>query len=134
MGTSKKKNRERQRRRYTKEFKLEAVRLLELGQTPTTQLALELGHWCVSQPRTLRQSPCSLSRSRSVSLNRLAFEQLDAFHGVADYAPLGKLRQGPAQGLGGQGEIAGNVVLGHGQAHFARLMALAERNATAQVP
>ena len=36
-------NAERQRRRYAKEFKLEAVRLLELGQKPAGQLALELG-------------------------------------------------------------------------------------------
>ena len=32
-----------QRRQYAKEFKLEAVRQLELGQKPGTQLALELG-------------------------------------------------------------------------------------------
>jgi len=31
------------RQRFNKEFKLEAVRLLELGQKPATQLALELG-------------------------------------------------------------------------------------------
>jgi transposase len=31
------------RQRYSKEFKLEAVRLLELGQKPATDLALELG-------------------------------------------------------------------------------------------
>ncbi|QKT02793.1 transposase [Ectothiorhodospiraceae bacterium 2226] len=44
MGTKKNKvNPERLRTRYTKEFKLEAVRLLELGQKPATQLALELG-------------------------------------------------------------------------------------------
>lgn len=36
-------NPERQRQRFTREFKLEAVRLLELGQKPATQLALELG-------------------------------------------------------------------------------------------
>lgn len=36
-------NPERRRRRYSKEFKLEAVRQLELGQKPATQLALELG-------------------------------------------------------------------------------------------
>jgi transposase len=36
-------NPERQRNRFNKEFKLEAVRLLELGQKPATQLALELG-------------------------------------------------------------------------------------------
>jgi len=41
--TDKKINPERQRTRYSKEFKLEAVRLLELGQKPATQLALELG-------------------------------------------------------------------------------------------
>ena len=31
------------RKSFTKEFKLEAVRLLELGQKPAAQLALELG-------------------------------------------------------------------------------------------
>lgn len=36
-------NPERRRQRFTREFKLEAVRLLELGQKPATQLALELG-------------------------------------------------------------------------------------------
>ena len=33
----------RQRQRFTREFKLEAVRQLDLGQKPATQLALELG-------------------------------------------------------------------------------------------
>lgn len=33
----------RRRQSFTKEFKLEAVRLLELGQKPAAQLALELG-------------------------------------------------------------------------------------------
>jgi len=36
-------NEGRQRQRFNKEFKLEAVRLLELGQKPATRLALELG-------------------------------------------------------------------------------------------
>jgi transposase len=36
-------NPERERVRQTPEFKREAVRLLELGQKPATQLALELG-------------------------------------------------------------------------------------------
>ena len=36
-------NPERRRRRFSREFKLEAVRQLELGQKPVTQLALELG-------------------------------------------------------------------------------------------
>jgi len=36
-------NPDRQRQRYNREFKLEAVRLLELGQKPAAQLALELG-------------------------------------------------------------------------------------------
>lgn len=36
-------NAERQRQRFSREFKLEAVRLLELGQKPAAQLALELG-------------------------------------------------------------------------------------------
>jgi len=33
----------RKRARFTKEFKLEAVRLLEAGEKPATQLAAELG-------------------------------------------------------------------------------------------
>ena len=36
-------NPDRQRQRYNREFKLEAVRLLEQGQKPATRLALELG-------------------------------------------------------------------------------------------
>ncbi len=36
-------NPERKRLRFSKEFKLEAVRLLELGQKPATGLAMELG-------------------------------------------------------------------------------------------
>jgi transposase len=40
---SQKINPQRQRTCFTREFKLEAVRLLELGQKPATQLALELG-------------------------------------------------------------------------------------------
>ena len=36
-------NEERQRKRYNKEFKLNAVQLLRAGQKPATQLALELG-------------------------------------------------------------------------------------------
>ncbi len=38
-----KKNPQRVRTRYSKEFKLEAVRLLKLGQKPPIDLALELG-------------------------------------------------------------------------------------------
>ncbi|BCT67734.1 hypothetical protein [Nitrosospira sp. NRS527] len=38
-----KQNPEREQNRYSKEFKLEAVRPLELGQKPATELALELG-------------------------------------------------------------------------------------------
>lgn len=34
---------ERKRSRFSKEFKLEAVRLLALGQKPATDLAMELG-------------------------------------------------------------------------------------------
>lgn len=34
---------DRKRQRFTKEFKLEAVKLLEKGDKPATQLALELG-------------------------------------------------------------------------------------------
>jgi|GEM_PF-1935015 len=33
----------RKRARFTKEFKLEGVKLLEAGQKPATQIALELG-------------------------------------------------------------------------------------------
>lgn len=33
----------RKRQRFTKEFKLEAVKLLEQGEKPATQLAFELG-------------------------------------------------------------------------------------------
>jgi transposase len=36
-------NPERRRQRFSREFKREAVRQLELGQKPATQLALELG-------------------------------------------------------------------------------------------
>lgn len=36
-------NPERRRTLHSREFKLEAVRLLELGRKPATQLALELG-------------------------------------------------------------------------------------------
>jgi transposase len=36
-------NAERQRQRYSKEFKLAAVKLLRAGTKPATQLALELG-------------------------------------------------------------------------------------------
>ena len=36
-------NPQRKRVRFTREFKLEAVRLLELGQKPATELAMELG-------------------------------------------------------------------------------------------
>ena len=36
-------NPERVRQRFNREFKLEAVRLLELSEKPATQLALELG-------------------------------------------------------------------------------------------
>ena len=36
-------NEGRQRQHFNREFKLEAVRLLELGQKPAAQLALELG-------------------------------------------------------------------------------------------
>ena len=44
MGMPKNKyNPERKRIRFSKEFKVEAVRLLESGQKPPTQLALELG-------------------------------------------------------------------------------------------
>ena len=36
-------NQERQRQKFSKEFKLSAVKLLQAGQKPATQLALELG-------------------------------------------------------------------------------------------
>jgi len=44
MGKANEKvNPDRKRTRFTKEFKLEAVKLLEAGQKPATQIALELG-------------------------------------------------------------------------------------------
>ena len=44
MGkTVSKVNPQRKRVRFSKEFKLEAVRLLELGKKPATDLAMELG-------------------------------------------------------------------------------------------
>ncbi|MEQ1515544.1 MAG: transposase [Usitatibacteraceae bacterium] len=43
MAKAVKKNPDRIRERYAKEFKVEAVRLLKLGQKPATELALELG-------------------------------------------------------------------------------------------
>src|SRR5574340_844776 len=44
MGKEKSKvNPERVRQRFSREFKLEAVRLLEQGGKPATQLAMELG-------------------------------------------------------------------------------------------
>jgi hypothetical protein len=53
-------NSERQRQRYSKEFKLAAVKLLQAGNKPATQLALELGirrnllyKWC--PVRTVRE-------------------------------------------------------------------------------
>jgi transposase len=38
-----KKNPQRVRTRFSKDFKLEAVKLLKLGQKPATELAMELG-------------------------------------------------------------------------------------------
>lgn len=44
MGKAKERvNPDRKRTRFSKEFKLEAVKLLEAGEKPATQLALELG-------------------------------------------------------------------------------------------
>jgi transposase len=43
MGKERERINTGRRQRFTKEFKLEAVRLLELGQKPSAQLALELG-------------------------------------------------------------------------------------------
>lgn len=43
MGSKGKRNPERVRTRYAKEFKLEAVKLLKGGQKSATELALELG-------------------------------------------------------------------------------------------
>jgi transposase len=44
MGkTMEKLNPQRQRQRFSKEFKLNAVKLLKAGQKPGTQIALELG-------------------------------------------------------------------------------------------
>ena len=44
MGKEREKvNADRQRQRFSREFKLEAVRMLEAGQKPGSQLAMELG-------------------------------------------------------------------------------------------
>jgi transposase len=44
MGKEREKvNAGRERQRFSREFKLEAVRLLALGQKPASQLAMELG-------------------------------------------------------------------------------------------
>lgn len=44
MGKEREKvNADRQRERFSREFKLEAVRMLESGQKPGSQLAMELG-------------------------------------------------------------------------------------------
>lgn len=44
MGKEREKvNAGRERQRFSREFKLEAVRLLELGQKPASQVAAELG-------------------------------------------------------------------------------------------
>lgn len=43
MGKEREKVSGGRRQRFTREFKLEAVKLLELGQRPAAQLALELG-------------------------------------------------------------------------------------------
>ncbi|MFH0897185.1 MAG: transposase [Candidatus Bathyarchaeota archaeon] len=53
--------------RYTKEFKIEAIRLMDLGDRPVSQIAMELGvkrtllYRCHNQGRFYRQSqncPC----------------------------------------------------------------------------
>ena len=49
-------NPDRKRQRFTKEFKLEAVKLLEQGAKSATQLALELGTERCSKPRLARKS------------------------------------------------------------------------------
>ncbi len=44
MGKEREKvNADRRRQRFSREFKLEAVRMLEAGQKPGSQLAMELG-------------------------------------------------------------------------------------------
>ena len=80
MGKSiSKLNPERKRERYGKEFKLEAVRLLELGQKPATQLALELGiarNQLNSPQRTLR------GNCREVRIHRPASAAVPPLHPV----------------------------------------------------
>ena len=76
-------NPERQRRRFSTEFKFEAVRLLESGQKPATQLALELGvarnrlyKWQAQLARsgTLRAGPGRPSLEEESELSRLKRE------------------------------------------------------------
>lgn len=76
-------NSERERQRYSPEFKREAVRLLELGQKPATQLALELGvqrnrlyKWQaqVRAGAALRAGPGRPARGQESELTRLRRE------------------------------------------------------------
>ncbi|MFB3086717.1 MAG: transposase [Acidiferrobacterales bacterium] len=78
-------NPERQRQRFTPEFKREAVRLLELGQKPATQVALELGvqrnrlyKWQaqVKAGRALHAQPGRPRRENESELSRLRRENV----------------------------------------------------------
>lgn len=78
-------NPERQRQRFNREFKLEAVRQLDLGQKPATQLALELGvqrgqlyKWQaqVKAGGTLQAGPGRPKRAEESELSRLRRENV----------------------------------------------------------
>jgi len=83
MVGKKKVNPERKRQRFSQAFKLEAVRLLDLGQKPATQLALELGvarnrlyKWQAQlrAGKPLRAAPGRPKRSEESEVSRLKRE------------------------------------------------------------
>ena len=78
-------NPERKRARFSKEFKLEALRLLESGEKPATQLAAELGvarnqlyKWQAQLAKTGKdvafQGPGRKSNSEQTEIERLKVE------------------------------------------------------------
>ena len=81
MGKERSKvNPERQRTRFSKEFKLEAVRLLELGQKPATQLALGLG-----APQDARNSQPSWHQERGPLSDVISHSPCGTDPGVRSY-------------------------------------------------
>ena len=77
----------RKRVRFTKEFKLEAVRLLELGQKSVTQLALELGRQVDVPLPTTSTTNEFLTAARAMGLAErdfaIVFEALARMAGVS---------------------------------------------------